>query len=297
MLRQTFPAGCALLLAAIAGCYTGGDIIPPDRTMPKATPAASVGGTEPAATAVTGVPCDVARILAKDCATCHSSTPSGGAPNPLMSYADLMAPAPSEPATTVAQLSIRRMKDTTNPMPPDGAPAGDVAALEAWYAAGMPRSTQVCDASAAMSVYDTPSVCTSNKKWAGGNRRSDLMRPGGACIECHDRDNGPSYTAAGTVYATAHEPDDCNGTSSPVQVVITDAAGKKYATTVNSVGNFFFPTTVVLTMPYKAKVVSGSKSRSMSTPQTDGDCNKCHTENGTKSPTQKQKAPGRVMAP
>lgn len=286
-----------ILLAAIAGCYTGGDITPPDRTAPKAAPAASTDGTEPAAKAVTGVPCDVARVLAKDCATCHSSTPTSGAPNSMMSYGDLAAPSMTEPSTTVAQLSITRMKDTTNPMPPDGASADDLAVLEAWYAAGMPQGTEVCDATAAPSAYDTPSVCTSNKKWAGGNRRSDLMRPGGACIDCHDRDFGPSYVAAGTVYPTAHEPDDCNGTSKAVQVVITDAAGKKYTTTVNSVGNFFFPSTVSIKMPYKAKVVSGSKTRSMSTAQTDGDCNKCHTENGTKSTTQKEKAPGRVMAP
>lgn len=296
MLRHT-SSGCAVLLAAIAGCYTGGDIVQPDRTGPRATPLATDDAGEPAPNAVTGIPCEVARVLAKDCTSCHASTPTGGAPNPMTSYADLMAPAPSEPSTTVAQLSITRMKDATNPMPPDGASADDLAVLEAWYAAGTPRSTEACDASVAMSAYDTPSVCTSHKKWAGGNRRSDLMRPGGACIECHDRDNGPWFTAAGTVYPTAHEPDDCNGTSSPVQVVITDANGKKYSTTVNSVGNFFFPASVNLTMPYKAKVVSGSKTRSMSTPQSDGDCNKCHTENGTKSGTQKQKAPGRVMAP
>jgi nitrate/TMAO reductase-like tetraheme cytochrome c subunit len=215
----------------------------------------------------------------------------------MMSYADLAAPSMTEPSTTVAQLSITRMQDPKNPMPPDGASPDDVAVLEAWYAAGMPQSTEVCDATAAKSVYDTPSVCTSNKKWAGGNRRSDLMRPGGACIGCHDTDGGPSYVAAGTVYATAHEPDDCNGTSTVVQVVITDATGKKFTRIVNSVGNFFFPSTDNIKMPYKAKVVSGSKTRSMSTAQTSGDCNKCHSENGTKSTTQKEKAPGRVMAP
>ncbi len=46
-------------------------------------------------------------------------------------------------------------------------------------------------------------------------------------------------------------------------------------------------------MPYKAKVVSGAKTRVMATAQMDGDCNRCHTETGL----QKEKTPGRVMAP
>jgi len=43
--------------------------------------------------------------------------------------------------------------------------------------------------------------------------------------------------------------------------------------------------------PYTTKVVSKNKIRAMLTAQTVGDCNSCHTEQGTNS------APGRIMAP
>lgn len=291
-MSRTFLGGWVILIAAVAGCYTGGDVTTrsgADRT----TPVTTAEPTEPpSAESITGVPCDVARVLAKDCAGCHAAVPAGGAPNALMSYEDLMAASFTDKAVSAAQMSLTRMKDTKNPMPPDGAPAEDLAILEQWIADGMPKGTETCDATPAPSIYATPSVCSSDEQWTRGDRGSKSMRPGGACNECHDREReGPSYYAAGTVYKTAHEPDDCNGINAAgTTVVITDAAGKTHTATVNSAGNFYFQRDEIA-MPYKAKVVSGGKTRSMSAAQKDGDCNKCHTENGTES------APGRVMAP
>jgi hypothetical protein len=157
----------------------------------------------------------------------------------------------------------------------------------------MPSADVACDAVPAASIYDTESVCTSGTQWTRGERGSALMKPGGACIQCHDTENeGPSYSAAGTVYKTAHEPDDCNGSSSTsIKVVITGADNVTQTATVNAAGNFYFRSAIK--MPYKAKVVFGTKSRAMSGAQKDGDCNKCHTESGLA----KEKAPGRVMAP
>lgn len=287
---RTFLGGCAVSAAAVAGCYTGGDVS-----------SAMVGSSSPTTTttdsttpnAFSGVPCDVAQVLAASCASCHGAKPSGGAPNAMMTYDDLMATSASAPATNVAEVSLARMKDTKSPMPPDGASAADIAVIEKWIAAGMPGGDAACDATPAASIYDTPSVCTSGTSWTRGDHGSKLMKPGGACIQCHDQEGeGPSYSAAGTVYPTAHEPDDCNGSSSSaIQVVVTGADGVSQTAAVNAAGNFFFRSAIK--MPYKAKVVSGTKSRAMSTPQKDGDCNKCHTENGT----QKEKTPGRVMAP
>jgi len=255
------------------------------------TTTTTIDSTTPSA--FSGIPCDVAQVLATSCASCHSTTPSGGAPNAMMTYDELMAASASVPSSSVAELSLARMKDTKSPMPPDGASAADLAVIEKWIAAGMPGGNAACDATPAASIYDTPSVCTSGTSWTRGNRGSNLMKPGGACIQCHDQEGeGPSYSAAGTVYATAHEPDDCNGSSSSaIKVVVTGADGVSQTAAVNSAGNFFFRSAIK--MPYKAKVVSGTKSRAMSTPQKDGDCNKCHTENGT----QKGNTPGRVMAP
>ena len=90
------------------------------------------------------------------------------------------------------------------------------------------------------------------------------------------------------MYPTLHEPNSCDGVAGNVTVVIVDAAGKSHSMPVNAAGNFTRVTGIP--MPYRAMVVSGTKVREMKTPQTDGDCNGCHSEQGSQ-------APGRVMAP
>lgn len=137
--------------------------------------------------------------------------------------------------------------------------------------------------------FNTPSVCTSATNWTRGDRGSSSMHPGVACIACHDANRGPGFSIGGTVYPSAHEPDDCNGVKGGVQVVITDAAGKVTTLAVNAAGNFYSAANIQT--PFKAKVVSGGKERAMVAAQTDGDCNTCHTEKGLKS------APGRIVAP
>ena len=113
------------------------------------------------------------------------------------------------------------------------------------------------------------------------------MHPGQACIKCHTK-KGPKFSIAGTVYPTAHEPDDCYGLGSST-VVITDATGKVLTLKSNSAGNFYSQTAIK--MPYTAKVIVGTKERAMKDSQTNGDCNSCHTVTGA------EKAPGRIMAP
>ena len=124
------------------------------------------------------------------------------------------------------------------------------------------------------------------------------MEPGNTCIGCHSQGEGPTFSVAGTVYPTAHEPNECNGKSG-VNVVITDSAGHVFTLPTNSAGNFAcgsrarqgFPACAGFTPPYSAKVVSNGVERAMSASQTTGDCNGCHTESGAND------APGRVMAP
>jgi hypothetical protein len=147
-------------------------------------------------------------------------------------------------------------------------------------------------------IYATPVQCTSATHWTQGETKSALMMPGSACRSCHvvgGKASGKSWDISGTVYATAHEPDDCNGTAaSGVSVVITDANGGVTTLPVNSAGNFWHNDLLgfaAIPKPYTAKVVSGGKVREMIGAQTDGDCNKCHTETGTSL------APGRVMLP
>jgi len=141
---------------------------------------------------------------------------------------------------------------------------------------------------AGLDPYGTPVKCSSGSTWSGGEG-SPEMHPGLACIACHARGEGPRFAVAGTVFPTAHEPDDCYGASSSVTVVITDSAGKVLDLTTNGAGNFSYRGT--LSLPYTAKVAVNGQERAMGTAQTTGDCNSCHTVTGANG------APGRIMAP
>ncbi len=145
--------------------------------------------------------------------------------------------------------------------------------------------------------YNTPTVCTSGQYWTLGNTKSASMQPGIACRSCHitlGTAGSKDFDISGTVYPTAHEPDNCNGIGGTMTVVITDANKTDHVLTVNAVGNFYNDDALgflKIPVPYTAKVVSGTNTRPMITAQTNGDCNSCHTEAGTLS------APGRIMAP
>jgi mono/diheme cytochrome c family protein len=314
MNRTTSLLIVSLGLATAVGCYTGpnGDLtaathgagVSADGTEP--TPRDEGAPTEGTAPDAQGLPCDVAKVLATSCTDCHGARLTGGAPNHLVTYDDLVAPSEDEPTKTVAEVSLARMKATKKPMPPDGdIRAEDVAVLERWVSAKMPKgscATQtvapdggplpadagVTDSAPPKDAAPAPTVCTSGTTWAQGTPSSALMAPGKACLACHAATGGPTFTIAGTVYPTLHEPNSCNGVPGGMTVVIVDAAGKSHSMPVNAAGNFTRVTGIP--MPYKAMVVNGTKVREMKTPQTDGDCNGCHSEQGNHSP-------GRVMAP
>lgn len=158
---------------------------------------------------------------------------------------------------------------------------------------GMAGAADSADAASgtASSPYDTPSMCSSDAHWTKGNQESPQMHPGGACITCHSKGEGPKFSLAGTVFPTAHEPIDCNGVegANDVHVVVTDAAGTVLTLSVNAAGNFY--STKPIVYPFHAKVVTAGQERAMGIAQMTGDCNSCHTENGANG------APGRIMLP
>ena len=139
------------------------------------------------------------------------------------------------------------------------------------------------------SPFAVAPVCTSKTMTRGGE--GPTMDPGMACISCHSRGEGPRFAIAGTVYPTAHEPDQCNGAngSTGIQVVITGADGKSITLTPNAVGNFSSAGAVAA--PYQAKLVYMGRERLMVAAQTSGDCNSCHTQVGVNA------APGRLLIP
>jgi len=300
----------ALSLVSAAACYVG----PIDRgtssspTEPsRPGEEGSSGGASPGsgdAAAASGLPCDVAELLASRCAGCHS-TPLR-APVPLVTYEDMIAPSVSDPSRKVAEVAIARMRSTTRPMPPnpaDAVPSPEIVAIEKWVAADYPRGTcgghdedaAASDGAARHAAAPPAVICTSGMTWTQ-NRRGPTMNPGRACIRCHEaQEDDPVVDIGGTVYPTFHEPDLCygaDGASTPVDVVITGADGQVFTLPVGPTGNFskaFSGLTVQ--RPFRAKVVRGGLERAMSTPQTSGDCNGCHTATGANG------APGRIALP
>jgi hypothetical protein len=247
--------------------------------------------------ASSGLPCDVEQYLAANCQSCHGYYLSGGAPSPLVTYADLTGKDIRDATKTTAEESVLRMQSATAPMPPGAHPAAsDIAILQSWISAGYPMGSCASaggggggdgGSGSGSPLANGPSVCTSGAHWSSGTGLA--MRPGEACIACHSSSGAAHYAIAGTVYATAHEPNDCDGVNGGAQVIITDATGKDIPITVNGAGNFYYGAAIAT--PYKARVVANGKTRAMATPQTNGDCNACHTETGASG------APGRVAIP
>jgi len=241
------------------------------------------GGSSSTTTVASDLPCDVATLLVNKCITCHGSQPAGGAPMSLTNYAQMTAPAISDPTQTVAVVAVSRMMATTAPMPPVGYPpatSAEVGALQNWISAGYPTTgcssvpTTGPGADAGMLPPDPFSVaptCTSGKTWSGSTDGSASMQPGVACINCHNSSGGeaPRFTIAGTLYPTAHEPNQCdgvNGSTNGAKVVITDANQNVITLTPNSAGNFYYTGTVVA--PFHAKVTAMNGERDMVAGQT-----------------------------
>lgn len=243
-----------------------------------------------------GLPCDVAKVFADRCISCHSHPPRTGIPNALVTYDDLAAADPYDATKTNAQASLSRMKAGTMP-PGGGLSAPEIAAVEAWVDAGAPKGT--CDPSTdggsdggsdggTPTPDPLPDLGPGCSIGQGTTSRGPAMRPGQACIACHSADEGPVYPVMGTVYPSVREADLCKGIAG-ITIEITDKNGVVHTGTANSAGNFMIGGSIP--KPYTAKVKHNGKERAMIGPQTNGDCNSCHTGPGS------QGAPGRVVAP
>jgi hypothetical protein len=245
------------------------------------------------------LPCDIASMVTSKCATCHRNPPLAGATMPLLSRADFVATSTVDPTKNVAQRALLRMMDAQNPMPPVGYPAPSgtgVASFSTWVSASEPAgSCGVADAGSPPDAGPAPTTCTSGSFWTLGNTKSTNMNPGLACKACHVTNsffNDDQFM--GTVFPTLHEQDLCNAEPpADVQVEIIDKNGAVALTLTpdSPSGDFhsFFITSVQT--PYTARVTNNGKTNEMTTPQTDGDCNGCHTEQG------KSGAPGRIYWP
>lgn len=248
-----------------------------------------------------GLPCDVDMILAANCRTCHGATPIGNTVS-MLTLDDMLADSPTVANATIGERSVARMQDTTTPMPPaPTAPVADsdIAIIADWVAAGMPPGD--CNTDPVPSPFDAEPMCSSGQMWNGGCEESSRMKPGEACIDCHENggncggedEGGPFFLLAGTVYPSGHEPDSCNGFGGAI-VSVTDANQQTVELDTNEAGNFYLEPNHApanFDAPYYVKVVYDGKELPMAMQVTDGDCNKCHTQDGD------QDAPGRIVLP
>lgn len=261
------------------------------------------------------LPCDVDGLIRTRCASCHSPSTLPHRPISLLSYEELLLPSASMPSQTYAQRAALLLE--SGMMPPTAAlPAAEVQVFSNWIRAGAPSGDCSQDAGAqdAGTVVDAHAElpeaaiadattgdaaiieagtgaaggthCTSGNYWRNGEIRSPLMHPGRACIACHtagtgflNLQHGPSFSAAGTVYPTAHEPDDCNGaSSSDIKILIVDANAQRLTLTPNGAGNF--TTLTRYASPFHAEIQYQGRSRAALMPHQNGDCNVCHNERG-----------------
>jgi len=108
------------------------------------------------------LPCEVAEFLDAHCAECHDNT-GLRAPRPLLTRADLMAAAPSDPTRTLADMALERMGHTERPMPPGQVLAGEVRApFVSWVEAGMAADS--CDTPDDVTPFEPTSAEAALKK-------------------------------------------------------------------------------------------------------------------------------------
>ena len=239
------------------------------------------------------LPCTVAQVLASKCSACHG--PAGTQAPRLVTRTDLLAV--SGLGGMEADRCVVRMQAATNPMPPtyagNPATAADIAAMQAWIAAGNPVGTCTTAIDAGVPVGPFPTTCASNSTWTQGNNGSSNMNPGLACAACHTTQSpGDLYAYMGTVFPSLHEKDRCNSRPpTGVTIEILNAAGAVTLTmTPKTTSGNFYGSRFGAAGSYRARVkLNGAVVAEMMNLVTNGDCNTCHTEQGA------QGAPGRIV--
>lgn len=127
---------CAVfVLVLVTSC--AGAIGSPEDLQP-ASPDGDSGVRE---TAAMDLPCDIVNLLNSRCSSCHSDPPRSGAPMPMLTRADLVAPTPTNALVSVIDEAAARMSAGTMPPPPlPSATESEIAAVQSWIDEGLPGS-------------------------------------------------------------------------------------------------------------------------------------------------------------
>lgn len=122
--------------------------VPPSTTSVAPNPDAPASVESPTTTATdSDAWCGALSVFRSSCQGCHGNELVGGAPMPLVSYDDFMAPALSDPQKKVHELIGPRIHDTARPMPPLSQTAlndPDMTAVDTWLSAGVPAPQGEC---------------------------------------------------------------------------------------------------------------------------------------------------------
>ncbi|MEM6994428.1 MAG: hypothetical protein AAF721_28190, partial [Myxococcota bacterium] len=234
-----------------------------------------------------GLPCDVDEILQLYCRSCHGAAML--APSPLGSRADLLADSLSQTGVSVGGVAASRLNHPDQPMPPPpGAPVpgAEQEIFAAWVAAGMPTGS--CGEDDPLpDPFDVDPTCTSDVWWTQRlDEGSPHMNPGRPCVGCHEDptafgieadEETPATPVGGTLFPTAHEPDDCygvDGTVEDVYIELSHDDGDVLTIPVNAAGNFLLEPGDVegFEPPYRVRVVRGELQRVMVDLAPHGDC-------------------------
>jgi len=138
--------------------------------------------------------------------------------------------------------------------------------------------------------------CSTGQWWQqpGDEEEGEWMRPGNPCISCHadsGDEDAPSLSWGGTVFGGQYDENECRGIPG-VQVEILDEANEVlFTTTTNQAGNFLVHESQQAFERFRIRLTLDGRTREMASHQGIGDCNSCHTAEGTGG------APGRIVAP
>lgn len=90
--------------------------------------------------------CGVLEVIRSNCQRCHGATPVAGAPMPLVTYTDFVAPAATNPQRKVYELVQERVHDKSRPMPPppEQLSAAALSGIDTWINAGALEAANTC---------------------------------------------------------------------------------------------------------------------------------------------------------
>ncbi len=234
------------------------------------------GGSPPPQGA--GIPCDVAAVLAAKCVGCHSDPPVNGSLSGLVTLADLMATAKEDTTKNEAQLSLIRMQNAANPMPPaslaNPATASEIAALSNWITGGYKGSCGGPTSDGGAPPPPPPNVFTGAPAFvaqiAAGTHNAAQNCMGG----CHNH----GFTFAGTLT------DGVGNGVAGAEVRLVDANGTAISVHTGPEGNFHSSTPFVAPAHVGARNATKTALMVTSLTAANGGCNGCHKTGGATTP-------------